>query len=60
MVAKIDYIKYLSAIFCGTVIISSIAHRVCPGKALNFSSGRGVWPGFPKCELIFVTERGVL
>ena len=33
------------------------------GGALNFFSGRGVWPGFPKCgacELIPASERGGL
>ena len=32
-----------------------------PGGALNIFSGRGVWPGFPKCgacELIFASEKG--
>ena len=35
----------------------------CPGVALNFFSGRGVQPGFPKCgacELFFVSERGLV
>ena len=34
-----------------------------PGGALNFFSGRGVRPGFPKCgtcELTFASEKGVL
>ena len=34
-----------------------------PGRALNFFSGTGVRPGFLKCgacELIFVSEKGVL
>ena len=33
------------------------------GGALNFFSGRGVWPGFPKCgacELILASEKGGL
>ena len=34
-----------------------------PGRALNFFSGRGVRPGFPKCgacELTFASEKGGL
>ena len=34
-----------------------------PRGALNFFSGRGVWPGFPKCgasELLFASEKGGL
>ena len=34
-----------------------------PGGALNFFSGRGVRPGFPKCgacELTFTSEKGGL
>ena len=34
-----------------------------PGGALNFFSGRGVRPGFPKCgacELTFASEKGGL
>ena len=32
-----------------------------PGGTLNFFSGRGIGPGFPKCgacELTFASERG--
>ena len=56
--------------FFGTAIQCEIARRfprsvvkVGPGGALNFFSGRGVRPGFPKfgaCELTFASEKGGL
>ena len=43
--------------------LSSMCRSCAPGGALNFISGRGVRPGFPKCgacELTFASEKGGL
>ena len=43
--------------------ISSVVLEIDPWGALNFFSGKGVQPGFPKCgacELILASEIGGL
>ena len=41
-------------------IIFPLKVNICPGGHSTFFSGRGVWPGFPKCgacELTFASEK---
>ena len=57
-----DFVKEMVAPALGLCARFVIEHLVkYPGGALNFFSGRGVWPRFLKCgacELIFASEKG--